>query len=159
MKHIIFLICALFACSFTSNAQVRVSTRDLNGTKWQCLSSIYEYKNGKEIWHRKDGSSFTYQFYLSDQMPEAFDFSKVGKNTQGRYLIEYNSKQDIFFSYAILRFNKKEKIMALRLDTKNVIGNSGVASFTLISENTRPSRGTTTTPPNSKNKALREAIR
>ena len=159
MKHVIFLICALFACSFTSNAQVRVSTRDLNGTKWQCLSSIYEYKNGKEIWHRKDGSSFTYQFYLSDQMPKAFDFSKVGKTTQGRYLIVYNPKLDSFFTYAILRFNKKEKIMTLRLDTKNVIGNSGVASFTLISENTRPSRGTTTTPPNSNNKALREAIR
>ena len=78
MKHIIFLICALFACFNTAKAQVTISTRDLNGTKWQCLSSIYEYKNGKEIWHRKDGSSFTYQFYLSDQMPEAFDFSKVG---------------------------------------------------------------------------------
>ena len=92
-------------------------------------------------------------------MPKAFDFSKVGKTTQGRYLIVYNPKLDSFFTYAILRFNKKEKIMTLRLDTKNVIGNSGVASFTLISENTRPSRGTTTTPPNSNNKALREAIR
>ena len=140
MKHIIFLICTLFACTFTSNAQVRVSTRDLNGTKWQCLSSIYEYKNGKEIRHRKDGSSFTYQFYLSDQMPKAFDFSKVGKTTQGRYLLVYNPKLDSFFTYAILRFNKKEKIMTLRLDTKNVIGNSGPASFTLISDTSHPKR-------------------
>ena len=44
-------------------------------------------------------------------MPKAFDFSKVGKTTQGRYLIEYNPKLDSFFTYAILRFNKKEKIM------------------------------------------------
>lgn len=161
MKHVIFLICALFACSFTSKAQVRVSTRDLNGTKWQYsdYEDIYEYQSGKIIWHRKDGSSFTYQYYLSDKMPEAFDFSKVGRSTQGRYLIEYNPKQDIFFSYAILRFNKKEKIMALRLDTKNVIGNSGAAHFTLVSEETRPLRGTTTTPPNSNNKTRREAIK
>ena len=142
MKHVIFLICALFACSFTSNAQVRVSTRDLNGTKWQYsdYEDIYEYQSGKIIWHRKDGSSFTYQFYLSDQMPKAFDFSKVGKTTQGRYFIVYNPKLDSFFTYAILRFNKKEKIMTLRLDTKNVIGNSGPGSFTLISDTSHPKR-------------------
>ena len=81
-----------------------------------------------------------YQFYLSDQMPKAFDFSKVGKTTQGRYLIVYNPKLDSFFTYAILRFNKKEKIMTLRLDTKNVIGNSGPASFTLISDTSHPKR-------------------
>ena len=43
--------------------------------------------------------------------------------------------------------------------TVSVIGNSGAAHFTLVSEETRPLRGTTTTPPNSNNKTRREAIR
>lgn len=161
MKHIIYLFFVFFTCINIAKAQVRISTRDLNGTKWQYSNyeDIYEYQSGKKIWHRSDGSTFTYQIYLSDTIPTIFDFSKVGRTTLGHYLIEYNPKQDIFFCYAITRFNKEEKIMNLRLVTENVIGNSGVASFTLISENTSPSRGTTTTPPNSNNKALREAIR
>ena len=161
MKHIIYLFFVFFTCINTSKAQVRISTRDLNGTKWQYLhyEDIYEYQSGKKIWHRSDGSTFTYQIYLSDTIPTIFDFSKVGRTTLGHYLIEYNPKQDIFFCYAITRFNKEEKIMNLRLVTEYVIGNSGVAQFTLVSEETRPSRGTTTTPPNSNNKTRREAIR
>ena len=134
MKHIIYLFFAFFTCINIAKAQVKISTRDLNGTKWQYSNyeDIYEYQSGKKIWHRSDGSTFTYQIYLSDAIPTIFDFSKVGRTTLGHYLIEYNPKQDIFFCYAITRFNKEEKIMNLRLVTENVIGNSGVASFTLI---------------------------
>lgn len=132
MKHIIYLFFAFFTCINTSEAQVTISSRDLDGTKWKFSKSIYEYQNGKEIWHRSDGSTFTYQYYLSNTIPKSFDFSKVGQNAQGRYLIEYNPILDSFRCYSIVRFDKKEKIMSFKLETKDVIGNTGISNFTLI---------------------------
>ena len=132
MKHIIYLFFAFFTCINISEAQVAISSRDLDGTKWKFSKSIYEYQNGKEIWHRSDGSTFTYQYYLSNTIPKSFDFSKVGQNAQGRYLIEYNPILDSFRCYSIVRFDKKEKIMSFKLETKDVIGNTGISNFTLI---------------------------
>lgn len=31
-------------------------------------------------------------YYLSDNIPTSFDFTKVGKPSQGKYLIDYNDK-------------------------------------------------------------------
>lgn len=132
MKHIIYLFFVFFTCINTSKAQVTISSRDLHGTTWKFSKSIYEYQNGKEIWHRSDGSTFTYQYYLSNTIPKSFDFSKVGQNAQGRYLIEYNPILDTFLCFSIVRFDKKEKIMSFKLETKDVIGNTGISNFTLI---------------------------
>lgn len=132
MKHFIFILFILFVCLNTNKAQVMISCSDLDGTKWKFSKSIYEYQNGKEIWHRSDGSTFTYQYYLSNTIPKSFDFSKVGQNAQGRYLIEYNPILDSFRCYSIVRFDKKEKIMSFKLETKDVIGNTGISNFTLI---------------------------
>lgn len=94
-----------------SNAKATASTRKLNGT-WQCcinygngLSYQYEYKNnGEEIRRGTDGSTFTYQYYLSNIIPTTFDFSKVGTYTEGCYLIEYNPSQKKFSCYSIAAF-------------------------------------------------------
>lgn len=139
MKHIIFLICTLFACTVTSKAQVRVSTRDLNGTKWQLQKhyaerskEFYEYKDGLIIWNWDDGDCFVYQYYLSETIPTKFDSSKVGKSTKGRYLIRYNPIEKNFFCLSILEFSKSQKIMTLKLEDKDIIGTSNTSTYKLI---------------------------
>ena len=44
-------------------------------------STIYKF-NGKNhvLWHL---------YYLADEVPEKFDFSKIGKNTSGKYIIRF----------------------------------------------------------------------
>lgn len=39
----------------------------------------------KTIWYSKP-------YYLSDSIPTSFEFSKVGKPSEGKYLIDYNGK-------------------------------------------------------------------
>ena len=139
MKHIIFLICTLFACTFTSKAQVRVSTRDLNGTKWQLQKryaerskEFYEYKDGLIIWNWDNGDCFVYHYYLSETIPTKFDSSKVGKSTKGRYLIRYNPIEKNFFCLSIQEFSKSQKIMTLKLEDKDIIGTSNTSTYKLI---------------------------
>ncbi len=93
MKTLRIIIAALFmAIASSAVAQVTVSTSQLNGTKWKIKGtssgSVYEYSTSQEIWHRKDGSSFTYLYYLTDTPitsyeDSVFDYSKVGKQTSG----------------------------------------------------------------------------
>ena len=111
MKHVIFLICALFACSFTSNAQVTISTRDLMGTKWQTArqydnqSKDYdEYTQGIKIWHKSDGSTGEFPYYLSKTKPTKFDYTKVGVITEGCYIVMTNPKWGDLFCFSIKNF-------------------------------------------------------
>lgn len=121
MKHLIFFICALFACINTTKAQsVTISTSDLDSTKWQTARQYdsqskvyYEYTRDKEVWHQSDGDTFAYPYYLSKSKPTKYDDTKVGVITQGCYLVELNPKWGTFSCYSIKYFNKKEGTMVL----------------------------------------------
>ena len=74
MKTLRIIIAALFLVIASSvMAQVTVSTSQLNGTKWKIKGtssgSVYEYSTSQRIWHRNDGSSFTYLYYLTQLLP------------------------------------------------------------------------------------------
>ena len=100
MQTLRTLLTGLFmAIASISMAQVTVSTSQLNGTKWRVKGStsgsVYEYTLSQEIWRRKDGSFCTYPYYLTDTPItsyeySAFDYSKVGKKTKGRYYVTVN---------------------------------------------------------------------
>ena len=111
MKHIIFLICALFACFNTAKAQVTISTRDLMGTKWQTAreydnqSKDYdEYTQGIKIWHKSDGSTGEFPYYLSKTKPTKFDYTKVGVITEGCYIVMTNPKWGDLFCFSFKDF-------------------------------------------------------
>lgn len=138
MKLIISIICAIFACINTTNAQVVISTSDLDGTKWQLAKQYddysnvyYEYSQGKKIWHQSDGDTFTYSYYLSDTIPTTFDFSKVGVSTKGCYYVQYNPALDYFSCKTILYFSKYEGKMILGLARDS----STTSTFILIPSN------------------------
>ena len=111
------LLTGLFiATASISMAQVTVSTSQLNGTKWRVKGStsgsVYEYTMSQEIWRRKDGSFCTYPYYLTDTPItsyeySAFDYSKVGKKTKGRYYVTVNEVLKITYCDSIPQFGIK----------------------------------------------------
>ena len=104
------------------NAQTAVSINQLNGTSWIRTSPAEEdivekasfsncsYTSSTEyISVRKVVSPFKY--YLSPTVPAAFNFSKVGTKTSGKYMIGYNSKMKEIFYYEIIRFDSKKMVL------------------------------------------------
>ena len=143
MKTLRIIIAALFmAIASSAVAQVTVSTSQLNGTKWKIKGtssgSVYEYSTSQKIWHRKDGSSFTYLYYLTDTPItsceySAFDNSKVGKQTKGRYIVTLNPKQKVVYCASIQSFDKKKGTFITKLVTKGLIGvGDGISTYEIV---------------------------
>ena len=139
MKQLIFLICALFACINTAKAQVTISTSDLSGTKWQLdyqyddnSKVYYEYTDTTMIWHRSDGSTFSYPYYLSDTIPTDFDYTKVGQPTKGRYYVKCHPQTGFIFCYSFKSFSKSEGTMVQGLESEGVITSADTYNFIMI---------------------------
>ena len=136
------LTCLLMATASISMAQVTVSTSQLNGTKWKikgsASGSIYEFTMSQEIWRRKDGSFCTYPYYFTDTPItsyeySAFDHSKVGKKTKGRYFVTANEILKITYCASIQSFDKTKGVFVLKLVTKGLIGTGdGIASYEMV---------------------------
>ena len=143
MKTLRIIIAALLmAIASSVMAQVTVSTSQLNGTKWKIKGtssgSVYEYSTSQRIWHRNDGSSFTYHYYLTDTPItsceySAFDNSKVGKQTKGRYIVTLNPKQKVVYCVTIQSFDKKKGTFITKLVTKGLIGvGDGISTYEMV---------------------------
>lgn len=123
-------------------AQVTISTSQLNGTKWKIKGtssgSVYEYSTSQRIWHRNDGSSFTYLYYLTDTPitsyeDSVFDYSKVGKQTSGRYIVTLNPKQKVVYCVSIQSFDKTKGMFITKLVTKGLIGvGDGISTYEMV---------------------------
>ena len=130
MKKLLSTLCVIFACANTAIAQVTVSRSDLVGKKWQFIEDYesdpddyYEFTKKAVIWHRSNGSTASYPFYLSNTIPTKFDFNKVGVSTKGCYYNKYNKKRGVFYSYAITYFDKSNGILVYkRKAPEDVIG-------------------------------------
>lgn len=143
MKTLRIIIVALFmAISSSVMAQVTVSTSQLNGTRWKIKGnangSFYQYTASQKIWHRKDGSSFTYLYYLTDTPitsyeDSVFDYSKVGKQTSGRYIVTLNPKQKVVYCVSIQSFDKTKGMFITKLVTKGLIGvGDGISTYEIV---------------------------
>ena len=138
MKKILSTLYIILACATPAIAQVKVSISELVGTKWQISevyerheSVYYEFTKEKFIWHCNDGTTVPYPFYLSNTIPEKFEYTKVGVSINGCYLNQ-EFDENRFCCYAILSFDKSKGIMVL--DHKNVkfIGPDDPVTFILI---------------------------
>ena len=143
MQTLRTLLTGLFvATASISMAQVTVSTSQLNGTKWKIKGStsgsVYEYTMSQEIWRRKDGSFCTYPYYLTDTPItsyeySAFDYSKVGKNTKGRYMVSANDILKITYCASIQSFDKTKGVFVTKLVTTGLIGPSdGIDTYEMV---------------------------
>ena len=143
MQTLRTLLTGLFmAIASISIAQVTVSTSQLNGTKWKIKGdtsgSIDEYTRSQEIWHRKDGSFGTYPYYLTDTPITSyeyskFDYSKVGKNTKGRYIVSANEIMKITYCASIQSFDKTKGVFVVKLVTKGLIGTGdGICEYEMV---------------------------
>ena len=137
MKKVLLIICPILICANITVAQVTVSKSELVGTKWQISevyerheSAYYEFTKEKFIWHCNDGTTVPYSFYLSNTIPEKFEYTKVGVSINGCYLNQ-EFDENRFCCYAILSFDKSKGIMVL--DHKNVkfIGPDDPVTFIL----------------------------
>lgn len=140
MRTLRIILTVLFiAIALSGMAQVSISTSQLNGTKWKIKGSssgsVYEYSRSQNIWHRNDGSSFTYLYYLTDTPTTsheyaAFDYSKVGKRTKGRYIVTLNPKQKVVYCASIQSFDKTKGTLIIKLVTKGLIGvGDGISTY------------------------------
>ena len=93
---------------------MKISTSDLNNTIWQSEKdyskrsmNYYEYVDGQLTWVFDDSDDCeVYQYYLSEIIPTRFDSSKVGKSTEGNYLVIYDSARHTFSSFYIQKAAK-----------------------------------------------------
>ena len=137
MKKVLLTICAILICANAIVAQVTISRSELVGTKWQIStvyerheSAYYEFTKEKFIWHCNDGTTVPYPFYLSNTIPEKFEYTKVGVSINGCYLNqEFDEKH--FCCYAILSFDKSKGIMVLYLKNQKFIGPDDPVTFIL----------------------------
>ena len=143
MQTLRTLLTGLFmAIASISMAQVTVSTSQLNGTKWKIKGDtsgdIDEYTQSQEIWRRKDGSFGTYPYYLTDTPITSyeyskFDYSKVGKNTKGRYIVSANEILKITYCASIQSFDKTKGVFVTKLVTEGLIGTGdGISDYEMV---------------------------
>ena len=137
------LLTGLFmAIASLSMAQVTVSTSQLNGTKWiikgDTSGDIDEYTQSQEIWRHKDGSFSPSPYYLTDTPITSyeyskFDYSKVGKNTKGRYIVSANEILKITYCVSIQSFDKTKGVFVVKLVTKGLIGTGdGICEYEML---------------------------
>ena len=104
----ILVISLVFLLSMVCHAQ-KITTSELNGTKWKEISPTYDYcergmtftmdtrttstkfyKTGKEF-------NCPLKYYISSSIPETFDSSQIGKNRKGSYIIQYVDNSVFWF--------------------------------------------------------------
>ena len=143
MQTLRTLLTGLFmATASMSMAQVTVSTSQLNGTKWiikgDTSGDFDEYTMSQRIWRRKDGSFSTYPYYITDTPITSyeyskFDYSKVGKNTKGRYIVSANEISKITYCVSIQSFDKTKGVFVVKLVTKGLIGTGdGMCTYEMV---------------------------
>lgn len=130
------------ATASISMAQVTVSTSQLNGTKWiikgDTSGDFDEYTMSQRIWRRKDCSFSTYPYYITDTPITSyeyskFDYSKVGKNAKGRYIVLANDVLKITYCASIQSFDKTKGVFVLKLVTKGLIGTGdGISEYEMV---------------------------
>lgn len=143
MQTLRTLLTGLFiATASISMAQVTVSTLRLNGTKWiikgDTSGDFDEYTMSQRIWRRKDGSFSTYPYYITDTPITSyeyskFDYSKVGKNAKGRYIVLANDVLKITYCDSIVAFDRTKGVYVTKLVTKGLIGTGdGTCTYEMV---------------------------
>ena len=143
MQTLRTLLTGLFmATASISMAQVTVSTSQLNGTKWRVKGStsgsVYEYTQSAETWRSNDAPPRTHPYYppdtpITSYEYSAFDYSKVGKKTKGRYYVTVNEVLKITYCDSIVAFDRTKGVYVTKLVTKGLIGTGdGMCTYEMV---------------------------
>ncbi len=120
MLRIKLLIVVLFA-TILCNAQVTVSTSQLNGTEWKIVSvnktafsdddtSIFKFDMSSYSDIVSTNLTLQNMYYISNTEPSyiSFDESQVGVNANGKYIVWRNNKSHEIDYFTIMSFNGDE---------------------------------------------------
>ena len=143
MQTLRTLLTGLFmATASIGMAQVTVSTSQLNGTKWiikgDTSGDIEVFTMSQRISRFKDGTFCTYPYYLTDTPITSyeysqFDYSKVGKNAKGRYIVLANDVLKITYCASIQSFDKTKGVFVTKLVTTGLIGTGdGIDTYEMV---------------------------
>lgn len=115
----------LFVCIISvvlCNAQI-FSVKNLTGTKWELVKDYdkhttitIEFTDSEIIESHNDTyfnkiSKFTRPYYLSDLEPSSFDKERVGKKTNGKYLVYFISKSNMMFYRKIVEITNNRLVL------------------------------------------------
>jgi len=131
--NLLKLSLSIICCIFIANgfAQQTYQQADIIKKIWEGESyySIFcKYTNTKAIF-RYEGKTYTRQYYLSDAIDTAFDKSKVGNSSSGRYIIVKRKKNDsISYIEEILMLTDNTLILRAT-PWKALIGGSGIQVY------------------------------
>lgn len=126
----LLLIASLFATTMC-NAQVQISTNQLDNTRWETALRTIRGKNetpnevntwtfnmssySADIYFPilKKTATGKFPYYISDIEPcdYSFDKSKVGVNAKGKYIVYYNKKRDEVDYYTVMSFTDEEMVL------------------------------------------------
>ena len=121
------IIALVFLLSMVCHAQ-KITTSELNGTKWKEISPTYDYcergmtftmdtrttstkfyKTGKEF-------NCPLKYYISSSIPETFDSTRIGKSRRGTYIIQFVDNKVFWFKIVELS-NTKMTLLSKYVDS------------------------------------------
>lgn len=125
------LLIASFLATTMCNAQVQISTKQLDNTKWEIVLrtimgkeeipnrvntwdfNMSSYSSSMYLPTLKKTSIWLFQYYVSDIEPcdYSFDKSNVGVNDEGKYIVVYNEKTDEVDYYTVMSFTDEEMVL------------------------------------------------
>jgi len=125
------LLIASFLATTMCNAQVQISTKQLDNTKWEIVLrtimgkeeipnrvntwdfNMSSYSSSMYLPTLKKTSIWLFQYYVSDIEPcdYSFDKSNVGVNYEGKYIVVYNKKTDEVDYYTVMSFTDDEMVL------------------------------------------------
>lgn len=102
----IFLIALSFILPFKIMAQVKISTSQLVGTKWERIEPVSKWETNRAMFSEKRFSDTSYnellnnsitrslEYYITDEIPVKNKFTRtnVGKERKGKYIVLYYPK-------------------------------------------------------------------
>ena len=140
MKKVIFSVLFAFG-SLASQAQEfsveklrhgvwRLTTDRVNEKTTISFSDSTEHNTYSILWEGQwKSSSVEYPYYFSQTVPQAFDFSKVGKGEPGKYLVEWNDKMKEFYVLEIVSLSDTYLQLKTGIIDRGAIGGGDILTY------------------------------
>lgn len=131
MKNILIILSIIYFPLVCSGQTVSAIT--LNGTKWENVEGLQrtmEFSVSKfteKVSRINDTSrivAHTRQYYISNNIPAVFDFTKVGKNTRtkGKYIVWYSEKRRMMEIDEVIYLSSDSMTLSRIFDYREIIG-------------------------------------
>ena len=140
MKKVFFSV--LFAFGSLASMAQEFSVEKLKQGVWRLQTNsaiektIREFSDSTEnltfsvFWEGQwKSSSVEYPYYFSQTVPQAFDFSKVGKGEPGKYLVKWNDKMKEFYVLEIVSLSDTYLQLKTGIIDRGAIGGGDILTY------------------------------